>query len=115
MDGLQGCRKQESLSQQERYLLEALPGAANEITFTILGCDLEAGHSGPHLAVGQLYGDRARWLQWVPGERREWLDIAGDEHCDVKGPPVSDIPGDVEWCLLPAAHPGRHSFEIRQA
>lgn len=71
MDGLQGCQEQESLSQQERYLLEALPGAANEITFTILGCDLEAGHSGPHLAVGQLYGDRARWLQWVPGERRE--------------------------------------------
>ena len=108
----QRCREQEDLSPQELHVLEMLPAAANEIDFTVLSCELEAGHAGPHLALGQMYGARERWLQWVRGERHEWLGIAGDEHCDAKGPPVSDIPGDVELCLLPAAHPGRHSFEL---
>jgi hypothetical protein len=115
MEGFQGCPEQEHLSQRERLVLNTLPSAANEINFMVLSCELEAGHSGPHLAVGQMYGDRARWLRWVPGERREWLDMAGNEHCDVKGPPASDIPNDWELCLLPAAHPGRHSFEIGRA
>jgi hypothetical protein len=115
VDGLQGCREQASLSQQELHVLDTLPGAANEIDFTVLSCDLEAGHAGTHLALGQMYGERARWLQWVPGALHEWLDIAGNEHCDAHGPPASDIPNDAELCLLPAAHPGRHSFEIRHA
>jgi hypothetical protein len=115
MEGFQGCWEQEGLNLQELYVLNTLPGAANQIGSTVLSCELGAGHCGPHLAVGQMYGARARWLQWVPGERHEWLDIAENEYCDAKGLAISDIPDDVELCLLPAAHPGRHSFEIRQA
>ena len=113
MERLQACPEQEGLSQSELDLLDELPDGANEINFTMLSCELQAGHPGPHLALGQIYGGRARWFQWVPGERHDWLDIADDAHCDAAGPPVSDdIPDDPELCLLPAAHPGGHSFEI---
>lgn len=122
MEGRQACREQERLSHQERHVLDTLPDAANEIDFTVLSCLLEAGHVGPHLALGQIHlavgrvrGARVRWLQWVPGERREWLDLEDHQHCDVKGPPASDIPDDRPLCLLPAGHPGGHSFETRQA
>jgi hypothetical protein len=113
MDGLQPCPKQEALTHQELSVLDALPEAANEINSAVLSCELQQSHSGPHLALGQRYGARARWLQWVPGERRDWLDIADNEHCDAERPlPSDDIPDDYELCLLPAAHPGGHSFEI---
>jgi hypothetical protein len=113
MDTLRACYEQAVLSQEELDLLDTLPGAANEINFTVLSCELQTDHPGLHLALGQIYGGRARWLQWVSDRRHEWLDIADDEHCAAEGPPVSDgIPDDRELCLFPALHPGRHSFEI---
>ena len=116
VNSVQACRVQEALSRQELDLLDALPGAANMVNFTMLPCELQADHSGPHLALGQMYGGRARWLQWVPGWRHDWLDIADAEHCAAEGPLVSDgIPDDRELCLFPALHPGRHSFEIARA
>ena len=116
VSSVQACRVQEALSQQELDLLDALPGAANMINFAMLSCELQADHSGPHLALGQMYGGRARWLQWVPGWRHDWLDIADAEHCAAESPLVSDgIPDDRELCLFPALHPGRHSFEIARA
>jgi hypothetical protein len=110
------CHEQAALSQQDLDLLDALPDGAHEIDFTALYCELQVGHPGPHLALGQAYGSRERWLQWLAAQRRDWLDIEDSEHCDAEGPPVfEDIPDDPELCLLPAAHSGGHSFEIARA
>ena len=108
MDCPQPCRATAALSQQELDALDKLPQGANEINFTTLSCELEAGHAGPHLALGQNYGARARWLQWA----HDWLDIAHEDHCEADRPLFGDIPGDRDMCLLPVGHSGAHSFEI---
>jgi hypothetical protein len=53
MEGFQGCWEQEGLNLQELYVLDTLPGAANQIGFTVLSCELGAGHCGPHLVLAR--------------------------------------------------------------
>jgi hypothetical protein len=116
MNSLPECGEQATVSQQELDLLDTLPDNEIAIDFSMLGCELQGGHSGPHLALGQIYGGplgRARWLRWIPGASRDWLDVANAEHCAAEGAPNFDeIPDDRESCVFPAQHPGGHSFEV---
>src|SRR5690349_15965913 len=63
-------------------------------------CELEAGHDGPHAALGQQSGDVELWIRW---------NGSGPEIIDA--PRCSYDDGDAV-CLLFAEHPGRHSFEL---
>jgi hypothetical protein len=113
MNPLKACAVQEPVSRRELDILGALPDAAHQVNFTVLSCELETGHAGAHLALGQAYGPRERWLQWKSNGQHDWLDIADDEHCIAEGAPVfEDGPEDPQLCLFPDDHPGGHSFEI---
>lgn len=111
MENTGPCDGQAVLSQLELDVIDALPDGAHD-TARELSCELEAGHPGPHVALAQAYGtpERARWLQWDDNDRN-WLDIEDSAHCLAEGPPLESI-GENAMCLLPATHPGRHTFEF---
>jgi hypothetical protein len=110
-EDLNPCNVETDLTRPELEIIEALPDGAHE-TSASLGCELEAGHPGPHLSLAQAYGapERARWLQWDDGSRN-WLDIEDDAHCYAEGPPLKSLDENA-MCLLPGTHPGRHTFEF---
>ena len=115
MNDLKPCAGTSDLSQQEATMLDGLPNAAHDIDVTALTCELQAGHVGPHLALGQSYGPQDelnRWLRWAGEGQRDWVDIGEDDMCAADGPPLPDVPGELDMCLLPAAHPGAHSFDL---
>lgn len=106
MDEPRRCPGRVPLSLDEIVVLNDLPGAAHQITGE-LHCELQAGHSGPHQALGQAYGrDRQRWLLW----QRDWTDVPVGECCTAEGPAYAR--GGRETCLLLSRHPGAHTFEI---
>jgi hypothetical protein len=113
VDDIRPCPEQTVLDQQEHDLLESLPGGQHEINAE-LSCEFQAGHPGPHHALGQAYGspEQERWLQWSADGNRDWLDIAESDHGDADGPPLYEDIDENEVCLLPTSHPGGHSFEI---
>ncbi|MEU4218105.1 hypothetical protein [Actinoplanes sp. NPDC026623] len=67
-------------------------------------CELTAGHEGSHVAfvVAVQQGDHWWWLRWDV-RHREFVRL---ELCDRVEEDGHDD------CLLPASHPGPHSFEL---
>jgi hypothetical protein len=94
------CRELIILTHAEIARLEALPDAANMVEED-LRCELQAGHEGPHLALGQAYGHNELWLRWV-------VPLQEEENC-----PAEDSE-KVRLCELPAGHVGAHSFEMEE-
>lgn len=89
------------LTADEVVRLEGLPDAAFEVRAEI-PCELEAGHAGPHVGLGQSQdhgGDDQTnwWMRWAEGGVREWTH---EPACPVES-------GDEE-CLLPSGHAGVH-------
>jgi hypothetical protein len=94
------CRELIILTHAEIARLEALPDAANMVEED-LRCELQAGHEGPHLALGQAYRHNELWLRWL-------VPLQEEENC-----PAEDSE-KVRLCELPAGHVGAHSFEMEE-
>lgn len=111
MDLLPVCAEPLKLSRSEITTLQARPGPVHEIE-PVVECELQAGHPGPHVALGQAYAAEPElWLRWLPGDCRTMFEKTDSEYCDAEGPDP-DNRDDLEGCLLPAGHPGAHSFRL---
>ncbi|MEV4705464.1 hypothetical protein [Actinoplanes sp. NPDC049316] len=96
------CAAATTLTGRELSVLRALECPPS----SRLACELSAGHDDAHAAfVAAAHGgDRWWWLRWDV-RRRELLLR---EPCDRSDEDTADD------CLLPEAHPGRHSFEFEK-
>jgi hypothetical protein len=77
------------------------------------GCELELGHDGPHVCMGQdsMEGEKATtwWIWWTDAGNH---DIHRADTCPVlRDDQNPDVPG----CLLPLGHAGRHMFRAAPA
>ncbi len=113
MNALPVCAEPLALSEAEIRTLQARPDPANEIE-PVVECELQDGHPGPHLALGQSYGAAAEvWLRWQPGQHPELAEVPEPGFCTAEGPGPDD-PGEPWQCHLPAGHPGAHSFQLQE-
>lgn len=91
------------LTSAEMSLLEDLPDAANEVP-PELECDLEDGHEGAHVALGQSqdhsHEDQTLWwLRWTDEGGRAWTHE-----------PMCPAERDDDVCLLAVEHAGGHHW-----
>jgi hypothetical protein len=86
--------------------LSALPDPVEPVTPHLV-CELSDGHEDDHaaLAVASHKGEQWWWVRW--GRHRH--DVVQIDPCEVTEPEAPDL----EFCLLPAGHPGSHSFDIQ--
>ncbi|MEU6718687.1 hypothetical protein ABZ897_45095 [Nonomuraea sp. NPDC046802] len=107
------CATTVALNDDESSRLAQVPDGAHELTDT-LQCELQAGHPGSHMALGQAGLEVAWWLRWSTTERA--LITVDDEtgYCEATGRPVDSDPSDHDdWlCQLPAEHFGAHSWQM---
>lgn len=100
-------------------MLTSLPGAAHMVPHRVW-CEMEAGHGGRHAGLGQDSFDgleSTAWWVWWPESAYE---IAAGAPCPVTrqdqdngvAGSSQDDDDDREPCLLPANHPGQHSFQF---
>ncbi|MDL4818658.1 hypothetical protein [Actinomadura opuntiae] len=105
--GVQQRYRHHHRTADEIAYLEALSQAAHVVEAKTL-CELEAGHSDPHLALGQGFQpDGEVWIRWSPAAGLRELTAALDQ-CE------AERPDEKELCELPAHHPGRHSFDLEE-
>jgi hypothetical protein len=108
------CAELLTLGEAEIRVLEARPDPAHEIE-PVVPCELQDGHPGPHLALGQAYGAITElWLRWLAGQPLEFLEVAETGYCPAEGPPDPEDPGELLDCRLPGGHPGSHSFLLEE-
>lgn len=106
------CSAQIALMADEVAYLEGLPQAAHEVEAESL-CEVEAGHAGPHLALGQsFWPDSEVWIRWSPATGLRELATALGE-CTAERVSLGR-PDDEEYCALPAHHVGHHSFDLEE-
>ena len=98
------CCTDTVLTPAEFVALAKLPNGHNELIAEV-ECELESGHAGAHMALGQAYGSRSRqeaWLIW---------DENGRQLRDLPPCPIlHQMSGKV--CLLPFRHAGQHNFTL---
>jgi hypothetical protein len=82
------------------WLLDRPAGAHAFVGIPV--CELEAGHDGPHAALGQQCGDTELWIRWDGTPPR------------IHAAPTCSYDDGDAVCLLFAGHQGRHSFELDQ-
>jgi hypothetical protein len=100
------CLAEVALSHAELVYLNALPEPAHEVEGA-MACELQAGHQGPHVVLGQTSGrGRDWWLRWLP-ETRELTLLTPCTAVSIDHPHR-----DRRHCLLPLDHEGGHSFEL---
>ncbi|MEU7908502.1 hypothetical protein [Actinoplanes sp. NPDC049118] len=99
------CGRQTAISTAEYATLRELRDRLCRVVH-LAACELATGHKGRHVAfvVAAQQGDHWWWLRWG-GQRRELVRL---ELCD-RTTLDEDVQDD---CLLPAGHPGPHSFEL---
>ena len=97
------CAIATALLDSELSILRALKDLAGPPQGYV-ACELAAGHGGRHTAfvVAAHGGDRWWWIRWESQER-ELIDLELCDHTDEQGR---------DDCLLPAGHPGVHSFQM---
>ncbi|GAA2377311.1 hypothetical protein [Nonomuraea africana] len=96
------CAELIVFTDDELARLDALPDPAHELE-PAAACELEAGHEGPHLALGQTSGFDDEW----------WIRFRGDVREFVTPKPCLAETPDESWrCGLPQDHPGVHTFEL---
>jgi hypothetical protein len=85
--------------------LSALPDPVGPVTPHFV-CELAFSHDDDHvaLAVASDRGDQWWWVRW--GRQRPV--VVQIDPCEV---PEPDVPA-LEFCLLPAGHPGSHSCDL---
>ncbi|QIB49555.1 hypothetical protein [Streptomyces aureoverticillatus] len=107
------CDAQTTLTFVEQTILKQLPDPAHEIVEDPR-CELQDGHPGPHMALGQESELKAWWVVWAP--EGQPLRVRGTEtkrrlypfdDCTMTAPQDPD-----EDCQLVASHPGAHSFAM---
>jgi hypothetical protein len=116
------CPSWIGLSDDDVTRLTSLPGAAHLVPQRVW-CEMEVGHGGRHAGLGQDSFDglvSTAWWIWWP--ERAYEIAAGapcpvirqgqDEGQDAGSAGSSEDDDDSESCLLPANHPGRHSFQF---
>lgn len=98
------CLETTTLTASEISTLRALPDLAGPPSKHDFACELAAGHHDLHAAfvVATDGGERWWWIRWSV-HHRELRDLEICTRTDEQS-------GDD--CLLPAQHPGRHSFEM---
>ena len=74
-----------------------------------LSCELVAGHQGSHVAFAATArdGDQWWWLRW-DGRSDEATELVQIDPCPAQLPQGRYA----DDCLLPAGHPGSHSFDV---
>jgi hypothetical protein len=81
-----------------------MPDGTDEIGSS-LHCGLNAGHPGPHAALGQAAGHDEYWVRWT----LRASEIVKLPPCPERAEP--GIGGSTGACLLFEHHPGRCTFE----
>jgi hypothetical protein len=96
------CGAVDRLTADEYATLLALPDRMGAVSARP-ACELGTGHGGGHVAfvVAADGGQRWWWLRWPAARAVVSLHVCGGV-----GLPDGDD------CLLPAGHPGPHSFEL---
>ncbi|MEU4332420.1 hypothetical protein [Nonomuraea dietziae] len=100
--GAEACPHYNVLNDLEWGQLASRPYAAHE-SKAAYGCELQADHPGPHMALAQSFDGYEAWLRWAV-RSRELVDLTP---CEASDGPVDDP----ELCLLFNGHPGPHTFE----
>jgi hypothetical protein len=97
------CGVSTEVTASQFAALSALPDPVEPIT-PHLACELADGHEDDHaaLAVASDGGDQWWWVRW--GRQRH--DVVHIDPCE------GTEAADGESCLLPAGHPGSHSFDL---
>jgi hypothetical protein len=106
------------IDDQVRWL-DSRPYAAHQVN-AFPYCALEAGHPGPHSALGQRGDGVEWWLRWTrdaladagAGRRPEVAEIVETHICPAESETIINAHGEPDICLLYEGHPGRHSFEL---
>jgi hypothetical protein len=98
------CMARLDLDRDEERWLNTLPGGTDEIGSS-LRCNLDAGHPGPHVALGQAAGADELWVRWT----LRASEIVKLPPCPERADPGTD--GTSAACLLFEHHPGRCTFE----
>ena len=112
MDFLSVCAESLTVSDDHVRTLEARLDPAHEIE-PVVWCELQQGHPGPHLALGQAYEDAIElWLRWQSGLSAEIFEVGEPGYCTAEGPDPEES-GEVVECQMPTGHPGAHSFQLQ--
>jgi hypothetical protein len=100
------CSVPTQVTASQLAALSALPDPVEPITPHLV-CELAVGHEDDHaaLAVASDGGDQWWWVRW----RRQRHDVVHIDPCEGT---EAEAP-DAEFCLLPARHPGSHSFDLQ--
>jgi hypothetical protein len=98
------CTSTTKLTATEAAKLRVLSGDVPALG-TTLPCEITAGHDGCHIALATLSDrDQLWWLCWA-SQARDIRQIGLCDGRDLDDPYLDE-------CLLPAGHPGTHSYEI---
>jgi hypothetical protein len=110
--GQLGCLARTELSDDDVIRLTSVPFAALDPD-RHRECELEFGHDGPHVCLGQssMEGGKATtwWIWWTDAGKH---DIRPAETCPVLG---DDQHPDLPGCVLPLRHTGWHMFRAGPA
>jgi hypothetical protein len=101
------CVARIRLGEDEVAWLDERPHAAHEVK-PHPSCALEAGHPGPHAALGQQGVDVEWWIRWT----LDASEIVETHICPTESDKTINERGEHDICLLYEGHPGRHSFEF---
>lgn len=98
------CAVATTLTAAELSGLHMLRERVGAPPHTGVACELAAGHDQMHAAfvVADDGGDRWWWIRW----NRQGRELSHLDICHHADQPTGDD------CLLPATHPGRHSFQM---
>lgn len=98
------CAVATTLTPAEMDGLADLPERVGAPPSDNVACELAAGHEQMHAAfiLADDGGDRWWWIRW----NRQARELRHLDTCEQADPPSGDD------CLLPATHPGRHSFQM---
>jgi hypothetical protein len=104
------CPSATDLDDAEVAWLDSLPDAAHQMVQR-LWCELEAGHSGRHVALAQSQDTGQREDSDPEVNHWAWWDNAGNREIRIGAscPAVSYKEDPEGWlCMLPVEHVGRH-------
>jgi hypothetical protein len=97
------CIARVDLDDDEQRWLNTVPDGTDQIGSS-LHCGLDAGHTGPHAALGQAAGDDEHWVRWT----LRASEIVKLPPCPERAEPARV--GSTGACLLFEHHPGRCTF-----
>ena len=107
------------LSDRHQRILATLPRPHYYAPVEEIGCSLQHGHAGRHLALGQLGGvpDSGQvvtcWLYWTETHQGLMVDRDMRKTCGAEGRSWRDPDDPDLWsCAIPRGHDGAHDWQI---